>query len=530
MNTASTPPKMDSTRTKSRDPLDETFDAYVKTLLEEWHVPGMSIAVIDGDQTFAKGYGISAFPNEPVTPGTLFYCASTTKSFTSAAISLLVDDDAQARATSSQSGTASQTEPLTWKTRIASVIPDDFVLPNPYATVHATIEDALCHRTGMPDHEKSFGPTTTSVAAAVRNLRHLPMTSELREEFMYSNTMYTAVSHVLETRTGKDMGSFLRDRIWGPLGMTKTYWTLGDALSAEKSGDARLARGYAWDAVDGKYVGEELPDFPAVSGSGATISNVLDYAKWLKCMMTGSAPLSAAGHAAVVAPRTIVSPPGNNPFKGPNLYALGWFIDTYRGERIIWHSGGWTGFGSMMAYLPDRQWSFVMMGNTSKTSNYVMMMLYFRLLDQLLGTPEDEWVDWDARWKKVVGDRRDAVVRAKERLYPSVPQKPIPPSLPLDKYAGSYWHPGYGVMNFVVDGTNLLADRTEHEIGMEVKLEHVSGEFWLASLHVSHRDDRDVEVVRAEFYVSADGNVAKFGAELEPRMGTDKIWFIRRDD
>ena len=47
-------PKMDSVHSDPQNPLDETFDAFVQTLLQEWHVPGMSIAVVDGDQTFAK--------------------------------------------------------------------------------------------------------------------------------------------------------------------------------------------------------------------------------------------------------------------------------------------------------------------------------------------------------------------------------------------------------------------------------------------------------------------------------------------
>jgi CubicO group peptidase (beta-lactamase class C family) len=87
------------------------------------------------------------------------------------------------------------------------------MLPNSYATAYATIEDVLCHRTGMPDHEKSSGPSTTIVAGMVRTLRHVPMTSELREEFMYNNIMHTAISHVLEIRTGENMGCFLSNRI-----------------------------------------------------------------------------------------------------------------------------------------------------------------------------------------------------------------------------------------------------------------------------------------------------------------------------
>ena len=45
---------MVTVRNDSQTPLGETFDAFARKLLEEWHVPGMSVAVIDGDQTFAK--------------------------------------------------------------------------------------------------------------------------------------------------------------------------------------------------------------------------------------------------------------------------------------------------------------------------------------------------------------------------------------------------------------------------------------------------------------------------------------------
>lgn len=45
---------MVTVRNDTQTPLDETFDAFARELLEEWHVPGMSVAVIDGDQIFAK--------------------------------------------------------------------------------------------------------------------------------------------------------------------------------------------------------------------------------------------------------------------------------------------------------------------------------------------------------------------------------------------------------------------------------------------------------------------------------------------
>ena len=35
-------------------PLNEEFDQLAKEAIEQWHVPGLSIAVVDGDQTWAK--------------------------------------------------------------------------------------------------------------------------------------------------------------------------------------------------------------------------------------------------------------------------------------------------------------------------------------------------------------------------------------------------------------------------------------------------------------------------------------------
>jgi len=35
-------------------PLDETFEKLVKEALEVWHVPGVSVAVVDGDKTYVS--------------------------------------------------------------------------------------------------------------------------------------------------------------------------------------------------------------------------------------------------------------------------------------------------------------------------------------------------------------------------------------------------------------------------------------------------------------------------------------------
>jgi CubicO group peptidase (beta-lactamase class C family) len=69
-------------------------DAVVARTLKAFDVPGLAVAVVqDGQVVLAKGYGISSLKTKaPVDANTLFGIASNTKSFTAAALGLLVDE------------------------------------------------------------------------------------------------------------------------------------------------------------------------------------------------------------------------------------------------------------------------------------------------------------------------------------------------------------------------------------------------------------------------------------------------------
>src|SRR5438876_11318479 len=82
----------------------------------------------------------------------------------------------------------------------------------------------------------------------VRSMRDLPITKELRTTFQYCNIMFIAVSHVIEVLTGMWLGDFLRTRIWEPLGIKSTFFSLDDAQKhIRKQGITKLARGYWWN-------------------------------------------------------------------------------------------------------------------------------------------------------------------------------------------------------------------------------------------------------------------------------------------
>lgn len=59
------------------------------------------------------------------------------KSFTAAAIALLVDDN-------------ENYPQFQWETSVSTLLPDDFVLFDQYATENVTVIDMLTHTTGVP--------------------------------------------------------------------------------------------------------------------------------------------------------------------------------------------------------------------------------------------------------------------------------------------------------------------------------------------------------------------------------------------
>lgn len=368
-------------------------------------------------------------PDKPITPETLFYTASTTKSFTAAAVSILIDDS------------ANSSESISWQVPLAKVMREDFVLADEYTTSHVTLEDALSHRTGMPRHDFSIGDSNVTVRDVVRNFRQLPLTAEIRTRFQYCNLMYIAVSHFIETWTGMWLGDFLRTRIYEPLGMVNTFFSLRDARKATASGGPSLATPYYWNNQSKTYHSIPWLDAPQDSGCGAMISNVLDYAQWLRCMMTGSDPLSPAGHRALRSPRmsggiSTEEINGLAGFRGVGSYALGWEVSNYRGEEMIWHTGGLPGFVTIMMYFPRLQWGITMMANGG--TGGAMQILIFKLIDDMLGIPKKERHDWVPSLERIKQRELEIFKNARTVLYPNAPKEKdsIPLSLPLESYAG----------------------------------------------------------------------------------------------
>jgi len=116
------------------------FTERVNSLLKEWHVPGIAIALVQGDEAASRGYGSASLDPKhprPMTTDAIFDIASSSKSMTAAAIALLVEDD-------------ERYPHVHWDTPVSKLLPEDFVMKERVYTEGVTVEDILSHRSGLP--------------------------------------------------------------------------------------------------------------------------------------------------------------------------------------------------------------------------------------------------------------------------------------------------------------------------------------------------------------------------------------------
>ena len=118
----------------SDDPL-AGLDAAIESAREQWHAPGLAVAIVKDDQVvYLRGFGTKHLGrNDPVDAHTAFTLASTTKAFTAMALGLLVDDGK-----------------LRWDDPVVQHLPE-FRVADPYVTREVTIRDLLVHRTGIEE-------------------------------------------------------------------------------------------------------------------------------------------------------------------------------------------------------------------------------------------------------------------------------------------------------------------------------------------------------------------------------------------
>jgi CubicO group peptidase (beta-lactamase class C family) len=333
-----------------------------------WKVPGAAIAVVqDGQVVLAKVYGQrDVEANMPVTTATQFLIGSITKSFTATGVALLHNEGR-----------------LDWTKPVRDYLPE-FRLHDPVATERVTVRDLLCHQSGLPRHDWVWLPGDRTSADLLGAMRYLEPSRDIRAAWQYNNLCYNVASLLIERASGQSYEAFVRARLTDRLGMTISV-TLDDL---EASTDA--ARPYMM------HENTRLPAFRLpvwIRAAGAINTSVADLANWMwlhlgKGEFGGERLLPATLIDALHAPRVYDAEPGYAEF-GEAHYGLGFRCRSYRGDRLVWHGGGFVGWGALMTPVPDLGIGIAVLTNRSPSE--VPTTLTWYIIDRLRGREPIDW-------------------------------------------------------------------------------------------------------------------------------------------
>ena len=354
------------------------FDEFVIDEMRRANIPGLAVgSVREGVVRLMQGYGYADIERRrPATAQTLFHLASVTKTVTATAIMQLAD-----------AGHLSLDEP---------VAPHlDFALDNPHHPAAAiTFRQLLMHTSSISDekyYEVDFrqqGRDATLTLGDFLKSYLVPGGNAYSEEkcftaaapgslWGYSNVGYGLLGY-LASRIGKeDMRESTRKRIFAPLSMRHTHWTLRDTPAASTA--------TPYDLVDGVLTPVKPVGFPDWS-AGMLRSSMEDFIRFVAASANGG----TAFGASIVKPATMaqmldMQKPGGLP-DWLSGQGLGWMASPLDGTPTPNHWGGDPGVFTAVYIKPERRAGVALFANatTSTESKAAIKSIAGRLMSDVL--------------------------------------------------------------------------------------------------------------------------------------------------
>ena len=313
---------------ETTDKVDKLFATWDKTT-----TPGAALAVIkDGKIIYERGYGMAKLEDGIVnTPDKVFDIGSVSKQFTATCVAMLIregkvglDDD------------------------IRKYIPEMPAYEKP-----VTVRHLLHHTSGLRDYNallslagfrpEADSPTVEEALEVIRRQKKLNYTPG--EEYSYTNTGFFLLSQIVERVSGKSLNAFAQERIFKPLGMTKTLFQddhtqiIKDRATGYSQGEKGFTISMSnWDET----------------GDGNVYTTVRDLYLWDQAFYT-----NALGKDLMDMLHTqgVLN-------SGKKIdYAFGLVVSEYKALKVVEHGGAWVGFRAAIVRFPEQKFSVVILAN-----------------------------------------------------------------------------------------------------------------------------------------------------------------------
>jgi len=304
---------------------------YLEQLRMEIGLPGISAAVsVNGTIVYSNGAGYADIENHvPASGKTVYRIASISKPIGALGLMQLLEQ-----------GKVKLDDPI-----------QKYVPSFPEKIAPITVKHILTHTSGIRHYNPGeFGKMDhfETLKDAIVIFKDDPLKFKPGSKFGYSTYGFNLVQGVIESASGMPLYRYMKRYVWDPAGMLSTTFEYpGEIIYNRAHGYTRNDRGQIRNApytdVSIKYIG------------GGMISTVEDLVRLAY----------ALGQDVLMKPETKALMYEHHFERGPNRYqGLGWGVAIDgKGRTIISHSGGATGFGSMLIFYPEEQLAVAVISN-----------------------------------------------------------------------------------------------------------------------------------------------------------------------
>ena len=317
-------------------------EARIDAIFAPWaapDAPGCAVSVMEGsDIVFARGYGSANLEyGVPITPASVFHVASVSKQFTALAVALLADEGR-----------------LSWDDDVRRHVPElpDYGVP-------ITLRHLAQHTSGIRDQWSLLqmagwrwgGDVITQGDVLDLLSRQAALHFRPGTEHLYSNSGYTLLAAAVERVAGQSLRAFTDERIFRPLGMTRTTFRDDHTLLIRD-------RAYAYEADGAGGYRLSIPDF-AVVGASSLFTTVEDLARWNGNFRAGG----VGGRDVVRQLQEMTTLAGGTQVS----YAFGLVHGSHRGRRTVGHGGTDAGYRSEFLRFPVEDLAVAVLCNIRST-------------------------------------------------------------------------------------------------------------------------------------------------------------------
>jgi CubicO group peptidase (beta-lactamase class C family) len=347
-----------------------------------------------------------------------------------------------------------------------------FQLPDPWVTREVTLRDLLAHHLAgeLGNSSWIFDYTGLATEEKLRRLRFLePVPPRFRSSTSYSNINYAIAGAVIEAVSGMSWSDFFRSRLLEPVGMTSATPDVCEAY-ANPDIDSDWAENLVTPHAPSESGPRPISAAPLDCTTAASIgANVHDVTAWLRLQL-GEGSIDGVRVLSAEAVEEMHSVQAARP--GWDLesvaFGLGWFVQTYRGHKIVVGGGGTAGQKHRIGLIPEQELGVVVLTNQrghpyqSRLPDALIRFVF----DAYLGEPR---VDWSEQYLESASAQNDQL-QTQFDVFQAQRVAGTAPSLPLSRYTGTYSHSAFGDVVISDEGGGSL--NLTFQDGQSWTLEH----------------------------------------------------------